>query len=408
LEVTDFTATARGTVPMSGGGTTNFLRADGNWVAVLTQTVADTLYVNVDGDTMTGALNGTGLTMTGRINAGTGGTDSMPLRLFGTSTDGPRISFDSDTAVNRASIGPDATNRLVITTAGPEIAIQGGSTGVTIDGNGKRSGLFRDGILWIGDDTNAAVNSASPLRLYGTSGGDYISLYHGAAPQTRSGYIGFPGASELRVINEIASGVTTLMSNSGDVRFVANGTENGRFSGAWFLLNKTANDQAATGFQIVSSDGCNACITNNVTNTPMLALNKVGAGVGSGHDFAHWRNNGTTIGSITRNGTTAAVLYNTSSDYRLKNDHGGIWDGLQRLMRLMPRRIVWKDDPNQIEMDGFFAHEVAEAVPDAVTGEKDAVYESGDIQPQQLDASRLIPLIVAAVQDLARRVEGAT
>jgi predicted flavoprotein YhiN len=50
-------------------------------------------------------------------------------------------------------------------------------------------------------------------------------------------------------------------------------------------------------------------------------------------------------------------------------------------------------------VDGFIAHEVQEVVPEAVYGEKDAVDADGKIIPQSMDASKLIPLLTAAMQE---------
>lgn len=100
----------------------------------------------------------------------------------------------------------------------------------------------------------------------------------------------------------------------------------------------------------------------------------------------------------------SAHAFITTSDYRLKNVLGPITDALARLGLLEPHRVVWKDDPQQQEVDSFVAHEVAAVVPEAVIGEKDAVLENGEIDPQGLDATKLIPLLVAAVQELAARV----
>jgi hypothetical protein len=55
-------------------------------------------------------------------------------------------------------------------------------------------------------------------------------------------------------------------------------------------------------------------------------------------------------------------------------------------------------------MDGFLAHEVDEILPYAVVGDKDAVNEDGTIDPQSMDSSHLIPLLVKAVQELSAKV----
>ena len=66
-----------------------------------------------------------------------------------------------------------------------------------------------------------------------------------------------------------------------------------------------------------------------------------------------------------------------------------------------------------ITQDGFIAHEVQEVVPEAVTGVKDEVRtedgdmgeKKGDPIMQNIDVSRIVPLLTAAVQELITRVE---
>ena len=108
------------------------------------------------------------------------------------------------------------------------------------------------------------------------------------------------------------------------------------------------------------------------------------------------------VGSIDTSGS--ATAYNTSSDYRLKENEVLISDGLTRLNKLKPYRFNFKVDDSKT-VDGFFAHEVAEVVPEAITGEKDAVDDSGKIITQGIDQSKLVPLLVKAVQELTARVK---
>jgi len=109
-----------------------------------------------------------------------------------------------------------------------------------------------------------------------------------------------------------------------------------------------------------------------------------------------------TSGSITSNGSSTS--FNQSSDYRLKENEIVMSDGITRLKALKPYRFNFKVDTTRT-LDGFFAHEVQSVVPEAVTGEKDAVDKAGNIDPQQLDQSKLVPLLVAAVQELIGKVE---
>ncbi len=118
------------------------------------------------------------------------------------------------------------------------------------------------------------------------------------------------------------------------------------------------------------------------------------------------------IGSITVTGGGSTVAYNTSSDYRLKENIVDLSNGITRLKTLIPRRFNWKNDKSTT-IDGFLAHEVT-AVPEAVTGAKDEVatedneqtgVKKGDPIYQQIDPSKLVPLLTAALQEAVSKIE---
>ena len=119
----------------------------------------------------------------------------------------------------------------------------------------------------------------------------------------------------------------------------------------------------------------------------------------TGAAFTVFRNSsGTLIGSITRNTTTNAVLYNTSSDYRLKENVTPLTNALARVSALKPVQWLWKDCDGVVG-EGFIAHEVQDVIPAAVSGEKDAVDGEGNIKPQGMDASYLVATLTAAIQE---------
>jgi len=120
----------------------------------------------------------------------------------------------------------------------------------------------------------------------------------------------------------------------------------------------------------------------------------------SSASVARFTNQNGIVGSIDVSGS--ATAFSTSSDYRLKENQVLISDGLTRLKQLKPYRFNFKADAD-ITVDGFFAHEVSDIVPEAVFGEKDAVNDDGSIKSQRIDQSKLVPLLVKAVQELSNK-----
>jgi hypothetical protein len=115
-----------------------------------------------------------------------------------------------------------------------------------------------------------------------------------------------------------------------------------------------------------------------------------------------WNDGGTVVGSISTNGS--ATSFNTSCDDRLK-EAIKVLDGaisLGKILDLKPSEYKFKADGS--DGVGFIAHELQEVFPLAVTGYRDDVNEDGSIKPQQVDLSKLVPLLVAAVQGLAAEI----
>ena len=145
------------------------------------------------------------------------------------------------------------------------------------------------------------------------------------------------------------------------------------------------------------------------------------AGTGSTSQMSFFNDNGR-VGYIGTNGS--ATTYNTSSDYRLKENVEYDWDATTRLKQLKPARFNFLADPDTT-VDGFIAHEAQEVVPESVTGFKDemadaVLYVKGDELPkgkkigdikeeskpvmQGIDQSKLVPLLVKTIQELEARI----
>ena len=105
------------------------------------------------------------------------------------------------------------------------------------------------------------------------------------------------------------------------------------------------------------------------------------------------------------NPSSGSVTYNTSSDYRLKENEATINNALTTVKALKPYQFTWKHS-SQIGQ-GFFAHEVLETTPNSkvVSGTKDAVDSDGNPIYQQVDYSKLVPLLTAALQEAVTKIE---
>lgn len=111
---------------------------------------------------------------------------------------------------------------------------------------------------------------------------------------------------------------------------------------------------------------------------------------------------GALMGSIS-NGASNTVAYNTSSDYRLKENVQPMVGALSRVMRLKPCTFTWRGDG--VAGEGFIAHELQEVVPQAVTGSKDAVGKDGKPAYQGVDASFVVSVLTAALQELKAELD---
>ena len=158
--------------------------------------------------------------------------------------------------------------------------------------------------------------------------------------------------------------------------------------------------------------------THNQWMTQMFA-----GGTGVQYFFDFRLSNNSQVGYINTNGSSTS--YNTSSDYRLKENVDYTWDATTRLKQLKPARFNFIADDTNTLVDGFIAHEVQDIVPEAITGEKDAMEAAvlyteeddipvgkkvGDvkfaeqIKAQSIDQSKLVPLLVKTIQELEARI----
>ena len=164
-------------------------------------------------------------------------------------------------------------------------------------------------------------------------------------------------------------------------------------------------------------------VVNGVTTSAHAWSSESNSTSSSAH--LYFRNPNGFVGNIATSGT--ATAYNTSSDYRLKENVVSLTSATARLNQLAPKRFNFIVDAD-VTVDGFLAHEVADVVPEAITGTKDAmINEEYEVTPavldeegnvttkavtgtrsvpnyQGIDQSKLVPLLVATIQELEARI----
>jgi hypothetical protein len=113
-------------------------------------------------------------------------------------------------------------------------------------------------------------------------------------------------------------------------------------------------------------------------------------------------NSNSAVGTISF--STTATSYNTSSDYRLKENVTNVTDGITRVKQLEPKRFNFIADPDRT-VDGFLAHEAQAVVPEAVTGTHNEVDNDGNAVMQGIDQSKLVPLLTAALKEAITKIE---
>ena len=122
---------------------------------------------------------------------------------------------------------------------------------------------------------------------------------------------------------------------------------------------------------------------------------------GNGAAFINFHTGGTSRGAITNN-NNSAVAYNTSSDYRLKENVSYSFDATTELKKLKPCKFNFIG--GDLTVEGFLAHEVQAVIPQAITGTHNEVDDEDNPVYQGIDQSKLVPLLVKTILELEARI----
>jgi len=262
------------------------------------------------------------------------------------------------------------------------------TTNLQVRGAGSGTfGAYNDPLNVKGSDytllyVNGTNGVAATIYDYNSSNGWYVGTNNSAG--YRIGYMS--SIDQTGVSNAKDGSVGITINTNGRVLFGSTDTNPAVNNNPGVAINANADNNYYVG-----------TIQASATGNTALFLNR-GADDGN---TASFRRSGTTVGTISV--TTSSTSYNTSSDYRLKENIAPMTGALAVVGQLKPCIYTWKADGSAGQ--GFIAHELAEVVPQAVNGKKDAVDADGNPEYQGVDTSFLVATLTAAIQELNAKVE---
>ena len=216
---------------------------------------------------------------------------------------------------------------------------------------------------------------------------------------------------DITVFNDIGSDTDfRVESNTNSSAFIvdAGGAGTIKFGGTNAFNYSQTSGGGTFGYAI--DDGSvygSMMISNNADRGwSMIYANKFAYTSGDDQRFINWYVNGTSLCSIQLNSAGTAVEYQTTSDRRLKENIQDITGGIETVKQLRPRLFEWiTDEDNTFPSHGFIADEADGIIPEAVTGEANAVDEDGNPAYQSMEYSKLVPVLTAALKEAITKIE---
>jgi hypothetical protein len=315
----------------------------------------------------------------GELGLGTTASQGTAGQVLTSGGNGAEPTWTAKTTVP-SNVVTGAGNIYEVPMWNPQNGVSGSYIGA---GGGFNSSPFKSNVS--GQSIiSTEINGGITLRQ---SGGAQVKI---------EGSTGSGGAYQINLPSAVAASTSRVLG--------VNSVSGSLMSTAWVDPGDLTSITGTT--SVNSTTFANTPFTFANTNSGSAAGAPVATSVANGFGNKHiaFYYATTLSGSISQSGGSA-VAYNTSSDYRLKENVVDITDSVDRLKQLKPSRFNFITDGPSRTIDGFLAHEVSSIVPEAVTGIKDAVDADNNIIPQGIDQSKLVPLLVGAIKELTARIE---
>ena len=425
LQFTDSGATAQYGLLVFGANGVGTLQADGASSRLAFGTNA-TERVRIDSSGNVGIGTSAG---TGKLEVAVSGN-----RTIGDQWDNKSILIGTPGAFSgNLGLSFDTTNGATIESAAPGVASYpvriAGSEIQLFTASTERVRIDSSGRLLVG---TSSVKTTADVKQEIVNGGLGISRYVNDAFTNALTFTKSRGASngtivqsgdQLGPIEWLADDGTSTPKSAALIDCYVDGTPGANDMPGRLVFSTTADGASTPTERMRITSVGHVLIGQTTTSVPGAGNTTEGASVQSGGQLfiskttgpagtfnrnstdggvVDLRRDGTVVGSISV--TTTATAYNTSSDYRLKENVTPVSDGITRLQQLKPSRFNFIADPAKT-VDGFLAHEVQTIVPEAITGEKDAVDDDGNPEYQGIDQSKLVPLLTAALQEAIAKIE---
>jgi hypothetical protein len=307
-----------------------------------------------------------------------------------------RIDSSGNVGIGQTSLGHKLTvnasafDGIQLQSGGSDCGYLGVNTDTVYVGAGSNL-IFHTGNAGLTNGTERMrIDSNGNIAIGGTSASNFSGYVTLDLRDTTGGLIDFSEVSAgvfARIQAVVNNSLSINNRQAYPVTFGTNDTERMRIDASGSLLVGTTNSNPV----------------NLADHRLVVELNSSTAGIAVGADglvdsrqvMTFYNDNGT-AGTIVTSGSSTA--YNTSSDYRLKENVDYTWNATTRLKQLKPARFNFIADETNTLVDGFLAHEVSSIVPEAISGEKDGT------EMQGIDQSKLVPLLVKTIQELEARI----
>ena len=332
----------------------------------------------------------------GKLGIGTTNPDS-PLDILTSGNSGLEVNAGTSSA-HRIYLGNTGGTSVVGTLSNHDFGlITNGSERMRITSAGKV--LVNTTGEYAGTSAEMTVNDGIDVGTTSSANGGFVS------------FIG-DGVGKIGEVGSKVSGYSTMPN----IEFHADNVGGGSQAGHIEFNTKFSGGSRSEAMRIDSSGNVGIGTTSvngkfNVVHSAVCANLQMSASSGStalrlertnsDGEAIFFVRGSTGVGNISL--TSSSTAYNTSSDYRLKENVSYDFDATTRLKQLKPARFNFIADADTT-VDGFLAHEVSSVVPEAIFGEKDAVDEDGNPEYQGIDQSKLVPLLVKTIQELEARI----